>query len=63
MVYRPAPLNCQYGSMGRLSSIAQGSRRYYAPDLHRYRGVVFGGTSPDRKRVSESAIRTRSVPK
>ena len=63
MVYRPSPLSCQYGSMGRLSSITQGSCLYYAPDLHRYRGVVFGDTSPDGKRVSESAFRTRSVPK
>jgi hypothetical protein len=57
MVYRPTPLSCQYGSMGRLSSTKQGSCLYYAPYLHRYRGVVFGDTSPDDKQVSESAIR------
>jgi hypothetical protein len=63
MVYRPTPLSCQYGSMGRPSSITQGSCLYYARDLCRYRGVVFSDTSPDGKRVSESAIRTRSIPK
>ena len=29
-VYRPTPLSCQYGSMGRLSSITQCSCLYYA---------------------------------